>query len=88
MHLQAGKQIIEINPKNTTKNCSNPNCDNKGEKPLSERTHKCGMRGLEADRDLNASINILNRAIDLIGQGMSEVKPFGHQRPLGRFLFL
>ena len=72
---QAGKQVIEVNPKNTTKNCSNPNCENKVDKRLSDRTHKCKECGLEINRDLNAAINIVNRAINLVGQGLSEVKP-------------
>lgn len=72
---QAGKQIIEIDPKNTTKNCSNPDCNNKVDKKLSDRTHKCSECGLEIDRDLNASVNIVNKGISLVRQGLSEVKP-------------
>ena len=53
---RAGGRIIKVNPKNTTKMCSR--CGNLIEKDLSERIHKCSC-GLEIDRDLNASINIL-----------------------------
>ncbi|OKY78163.1 MAG: IS605 OrfB-like transposable element containing RNAse H-like and Zn finger domain [Candidatus Methanohalarchaeum thermophilum] len=75
---QAGKQVIEVEAKNTTKSCSNPNCDNKVDKELTDRTHKCKECGLEIDRDLNAAINILNKAISLVGQGLSEVKALRH----------
>ena len=41
----------------STKRCSS--CGNvKGEMPLSERTYRCGLCGLEMDRDLNASRNL------------------------------
>ncbi len=64
------RKLIEINPKNITKNCSTPNCNNKVDKDLSDRTYKCGMCGLEIDRDLNVTINIMYRALDLVGQGL------------------
>ena len=53
---RAGGRVIKVNPKNTTKMCSR--CGNLIEKDLSERIHRCSC-GLEIDRDLNASINIL-----------------------------
>ncbi|MBI2079992.1 transposase, partial [Candidatus Micrarchaeota archaeon] len=56
----AGSRVVFVNPKNTSKECSN--CGNTVEKCLFERTHNCKYCGLSIDRDLNASINILNRA--------------------------
>jgi putative transposase len=54
----AGGQVIEVNPRNTTKKCSR--CGNIQEMPLNKRTYKCSNCGLVIDRDLNASINIKN----------------------------
>jgi putative transposase len=52
----AGKKVIKVNPKNTTKMCSN--CSLLVPKELHERIHKCSC-GLVMDRDLNAAKNIL-----------------------------
>ena len=56
----AGKRVILVNPKNTTKECSRCGCI--VPKELSERTHSCSC-GLVLDRDLNAAINILRRGL-------------------------
>ncbi len=56
----AGKKVIEVDARNTSKTCSN--CGNIQETPLSERTYVCNRCGMQKDRDYNASINILNRA--------------------------
>ncbi|MGB3346885.1 MAG: RNA-guided endonuclease TnpB family protein [Candidatus Humimicrobiia bacterium] len=63
----AGVDIIKIDPKNTTINCSN--CGSKVYKKLYNRIHKCKC-GLEIERDYNSAINILN-----IGQGLSKFTP-------------
>jgi putative transposase len=55
----AGKQVILVNPQNTSQICSG--CGNTVKKSLSERTHKCPFCGLVLDRDVNAAINILRR---------------------------
>jgi putative transposase len=54
-------KIIEVNPKNTTKNCSN--CGNKQDMPLCKREYKCKNCGLELNRDYNSAINILNKGL-------------------------
>ena len=46
--------------RNTLKTCSN--CGNITDMPLSAREYNCDRCGLRLDRDINASINILNRA--------------------------
>ena len=56
----AGMKVIKVDARNTTKECSN--CGNMLEMPLSVREYNCGLCGLRLDRDVNASINILNRA--------------------------
>ncbi|CAG8476359.1 10311_t:CDS:2 [Racocetra fulgida] len=55
-----GKQVVEINPKNTSKTCFN--CKTiKGDLELKDRIFVC-VCGYEADRDINASRNILYKA--------------------------
>jgi len=46
-----------INPKYTSQICSSRG--HKQKMPLSKRTYECGECGLEINRDLNASKNIL-----------------------------
>ena len=55
--MEAGRELILINPKNTTQMCSK--CGNMVHKELSDRVHVCPICGLTMDRDLNASVNIL-----------------------------
>ncbi|MFH1306877.1 MAG: RNA-guided endonuclease TnpB family protein, partial [Candidatus Micrarchaeota archaeon] len=57
---EAGCQMVFVNPKDTTKECSA--CGSIQNMPLSERTYHCPVCGMHEDRDLNASLNILNRA--------------------------
>lgn len=57
---EAGKTIVQVNPKNTSQWCSG--CGVIVNKSLAVRTHKCPHCGLEIDRDHNAAINILARA--------------------------
>jgi putative transposase len=55
----AGKMTVAVNPSGTTQNCSG--CGEKVPKTLADRWHSCPC-GVELDRDLNAAINIKNRA--------------------------
>lgn len=54
---ETGTRLVKVNPKNTTKMCSN--CGLLVPKELSERIHKCSC-GLILDRDINAALNILS----------------------------
>ena len=56
---KAGLFTVEVKAHNTTQECSN--CGSIVNKNLSQRWHSCRC-GFEADRDLNAAINIKNRA--------------------------
>jgi len=56
----AGKRVVLVDPKNTTRECSR--CGLIVPKELSERTHSCSC-GLILDRDHNAAINILRRGL-------------------------
>src|SRR3989344_6945546 len=57
----AGCKVEKINPKNTTKQCSN--CGNIQKMPLWIRTYKCSDCVFEIDRDLNSAINIKSKFI-------------------------
>lgn len=71
----AGGQVVEVNPRGTSQLCSS--CGKDVPKPLSMRTHKCPFCSLHMHRDLNSSIEILNRAtagragINACGDGAS-----------------
>ena len=59
-----GRITIAVNPAFTSQNCSN--CHAVVKKSLSTRTHVCQC-GCELDRDHNAALNILNRALGTTG---------------------
>jgi len=58
---QTGGEVIKVDPKNTSQECSS--CGNLVKKNLSQRKHSCSKCGLKIDRDVNASRNILNKEI-------------------------
>jgi putative transposase len=58
---KAGRQLVEVDPRNTTQSCSG--CGSIVPKKLSERWHCCPHCGLEMDRDENAALNVLHRAV-------------------------
>ena len=60
---ESGGQLIKVNPRNTTQNCSQ--CGEYVEKSLSDRVHKCPICGLVMDRDMNAALNILARGQEI-----------------------
>ncbi|MEA5575171.1 transposase [Anabaena sp. UHCC 0451] len=60
-----GKVTIAVPPHNTSQNCSN--CGQKVQKSLSTRTHVCHHCGFVEDRDVNASINILQLGLSTVG---------------------
>jgi putative transposase len=72
---EAGCRVVFVDPDGTTKECSS--CGEVVEKELGERQHSCPSCGLSIDRDLNASINILNRAT--AGQAGSNARGVGQQ---------
>ena len=66
-----GKKIIAVDPKNTSRICSK--CGyNSGEKPLNIREWTCPKCQAHHDRDINAAVNILNKA-KLTGRGPAVV---------------
>ena len=71
-----GKTIVAVPPQYTSQNCST--CGNTVKKTLSVRTHVCRC-GTILDRDHNAAINILAKALRLAGYQISTV---GHTETL------
>lgn len=67
----AGKILIKVDPKNTSKECSI--CGNIKDMPLSDRVYNCSECGIIIDRDVNAAINILKRGI--MRQGLPSTLP-------------
>ena len=57
---EAGREVIKVNPKNTSQVCSS--CGSTVKKDLSIRWHNCPECGLFLHRDINAAINILQLA--------------------------
>lgn len=55
---RAGAQLIEVDPRNTSQECSG--CGVIVKKDLSVRVHDCGT---VLDRDHNAALNILRKAV-------------------------
>jgi len=62
---EAGKQVVKVNPYNTSQICSG--CGHIVKKTLAVRIHKCPHCGLELDRDINAARNILATALSITG---------------------
>jgi putative transposase len=63
--VKYGKVTVAVPPHYTSQNCSN--CGETVYKALSVRTHQCPHCGYEADRDVNAAINILRLGLRTVG---------------------
>ncbi len=55
--IEAGVEVIAVNPRGTSKACSG--CGSIVDKSLKDRIHSCHYCGLVLDRDVNAAKNIL-----------------------------
>jgi putative transposase len=60
-----GVVTVAVPPHYTSQNCSN--CGEVVNKSLSERTHRCPYCGHIQDRDWNAAVNILKKALRTVG---------------------
>jgi putative transposase len=60
-----GVATVAVPPHYTSANCSN--CGEEVKKSLSTRTHSCHHCGFVLDRDWNAAINILKKALRTVG---------------------
>lgn len=63
--VKYGKVTVAVPPHYTSQNCSN--CGETVKKALSVRTHQCPHCSYEADRDVNAAINILRIGLRTVG---------------------
>ncbi len=71
--VKRGVHVLKVNPHGTSQNCSS--CGVKVPKTLSVRLHECPKCGLSMDRDENAAVNILNRALsDLRSGGFLQIE--------------
>lgn len=68
-----GTHVRQVNPAGTTKECAEGGVET--EKPLWVREYSCPSCGFEADRDANASYNVLSRSLRKLGLGQAEVTP-------------
>ena len=63
--VKRGVHVVKVAPHNTSQDCSG--CGTKVSKALSVRTHCCPKCNLILDRDENAAINILIKALQAVG---------------------
>lgn len=73
---ETGKQIVEVDPRNTSQICSN--CDElrKQKLKLSQRKFNCSKCDYKDNRDINAARNILKRA-ERLGTSLQGAVPMG-----------
>lgn len=65
----AGRTITKVDPRNTSQACSH--CGTLVKKALRDRVHACPSCGTVLDRDHNAALNILHRAV--VGPGLAKL---------------
>jgi putative transposase len=70
--LSAGGRVVLVDPRGTSQVCFR--CGVVVSKPLSARVHKCSNCGFRVDRDLNASLNILRKAVPAGGGEFTPVE--------------
>ena len=68
---EAGREVIEVNPKNTSQVCSQ--CGTLVKKDLSVRVHSCPHCNCSLDRDFNSALNILRLGTSLKGTSLTPV---------------
>ncbi|WP_265266910.1 transposase [Spirulina subsalsa] len=78
--VKRGLHVVKVSAQGTSQDCSG--CGGKVLKTLSVRTHQCPHCGLEMDRDENAAINILNRALREVGIILPACRGFDVGRPM------
>ncbi|MEQ8958020.1 MAG: transposase, partial [Coleofasciculus sp. C2-GNP5-27] len=60
-----GKATVAVPPQYTSQDC--PKCHHRVKKSLSQRTHVCGNCRYVEDRDIAASLNILQKGLSTVG---------------------
>lgn len=76
----AGSRVALVDAIETSQRCSG--CGEKVQKILADRIHCCPHCGLVMDRDLNVSVNILNRTKTTAGSA-ERYDCGGNVRPVG-----
>jgi putative transposase len=73
---EAGKKIVGVDARNTSKTCSK--CDELREQKLklSQRNFNCSQCDYQENRDINAARNILKRA-ERLGTSLQGAVPIG-----------
>ena len=61
----AGRQLVLVDPRNTTRTCSR--CGRLNPRPGIDRIYRCDMCSLALDQDQNASVNILHATLEAVG---------------------
>ena len=64
---EAGRQVVEVDPRGTSQSCSSCGCVAVEKLSLSVRTFRCSECGMVLDRDVNAARNI--KGLGLVPQG-------------------
>lgn len=70
---KAGKTLVKVDPKDTSREGSE--CGTIVDRRLWHRDHRCPTCGYVADRDYDASRNVLKRGLEKLGEGRAEVTP-------------
>jgi putative transposase len=78
--VKRGVRVIKVSPYGTSQDCSG--CGVKVPKTLSIRLHECHKCGLQMDRDENAALNILDRALNEVGLILSARGGLGDTQPV------
>lgn len=73
---RAGAHLIEVDPRHTSQDCSG--CGERVPKPLWQRQHSCPACGLVMDRDENAALNVLQKAVSGLGSSRVGIDPWAH----------
>ncbi len=82
--VKRGVRVVKVSPYGTSQDCSN--CGALIPKTLSIRLHECHKCGCRMDRDENAAVNILNRALNEVGLILSARGGLGDAQPVKREL--
>jgi len=78
--VKCGVRVVKVKPHGTSVDCSS--CGWKVPKTLEIRIHDCPKCRTVLDRDLNAAINILIRALNAVGLTVSACEGQGNTQPL------
>jgi len=76
--VKTGGQVIKVNPKNTSKTCSQ--CGHVQDMPLSKRVFECENCGMVLDRDVNAASAPFSDGVSSVVESGTIYKPLRNHR--------